>query len=274
MAEKLCELRKKGGGGGKYTETSLWTNPSPNVAFAAQTVTLSDSISNYKYVAIYYKYAGTTDGVNDPMSVIVPVDKFKTSLKNSSTRHNILVLGTETNGNAGWTRNVFYASDTTIEFDTGYRQNAASSSGDICVPTEILGLNELDHGHKMNETILWSNSNPTTNFSAQSITLSDDIDNYDFIGVRYYYNITYNTGDCVSEFLARVSDVKKWTYNTNTRHNAGSFAIQDNGNTVYERTIMYESDTQLRFGSAIQVPGSTQSNGTCLPINIIGYKLS
>jgi hypothetical protein len=94
-------------------------------------------------VAIYYKYAGTKDGVNDPMSVIVPVDKFKTSLK--STMHNILALSAVTNGNFGWTRNVFYASDTTIVFDTGYKQNAASSSGDICVPTEILGLNELKY---------------------------------------------------------------------------------------------------------------------------------
>lgn len=181
MSEKLCTLRTKGGGGGKYTETSLWTNQSPNVAFAAQTVTLSDSISNYKYVAIYYKYAGTTDGVNDPMPVIVPVDKFKTSLKNNSTRHNILVLGVETNGNVGWTRNVFYASDTTIEFDTGYRQNAASSSGDICVPTEILGLNELDQATVA--TI------PEVRFS--SVNTSGRCYGYIYLDLSKYKSMTY-----------------------------------------------------------------------------------
>jgi len=55
MAEKLCELRKKGGGGGKYTETVLWTNPSPNSTMARTTVTLSDDWSNYDYLKIPVK---------------------------------------------------------------------------------------------------------------------------------------------------------------------------------------------------------------------------
>ena len=47
-------LYRCGGGGGMLEETVLWTNPSPTSDFAAQTVTLSDSISNYDYIKFEY----------------------------------------------------------------------------------------------------------------------------------------------------------------------------------------------------------------------------
>jgi hypothetical protein len=45
--------------GGSESETVLWTNPSPTSSFAAQSVTLSDSLLNYKYLKITYRSANT-----------------------------------------------------------------------------------------------------------------------------------------------------------------------------------------------------------------------
>ena len=272
MSETLCTLRTKGGGGGKYTETSLWTNSSPSSAFAAQTVTLSDSISNYKYVAICYKYAGTTDGVNDPMSVIVPVDKFKTSLKNNSTRHNILVLGVETNGNAGWTRNVFYASDTTIEFDTGYRQNAASSSGDICVPTEILGLNELDHAKGFDETVLWTNSAPTTGASSFTCTLSDDWTNYDYIKVSACLSTSSPT-NVLSTMFAKDELAKCRTVSGTNSFNISLTLYLGSGGFYCRRgTANVANNATISFGQASQLGGTGTNSNYLIPVSIAGCK--
>ena len=77
MSEKLCTLRTKGGGGGKYTETSLWTNPSPTSSFSGQTVTLSDSVSNYKYIAIKSGFNSSYYSDSESMTIVVPVDELK-----------------------------------------------------------------------------------------------------------------------------------------------------------------------------------------------------
>ena len=58
MAEKLCQIKKKGGKKESgFDETTLWTNNAPTSAFAAQTITLSDSIDNYDYIKISAVYS-------------------------------------------------------------------------------------------------------------------------------------------------------------------------------------------------------------------------
>ena len=44
------------------TETVLWANPNTSTALSEQTVTLSQSIRNFKYIKAYWKYStGTSD---------------------------------------------------------------------------------------------------------------------------------------------------------------------------------------------------------------------
>ena len=40
---------------GGFTETDLWINPNPSSSFSEQTITLSESMSNYNRVRIYFK---------------------------------------------------------------------------------------------------------------------------------------------------------------------------------------------------------------------------
>ena len=135
MSEKLCELRKKGGGG-RYTETSLWTNQSPSSSFATQTVTLSTGLSNYKYVM--FKVAYATNTLNQTWNLIAKVTDFISATQSNSVP-NYILAERNTSGTMRY-RSAYYVSDTSIKFDT------ATGSDANLIPLEILGLNELDHG--------------------------------------------------------------------------------------------------------------------------------
>lgn len=145
MAEKLCELKKKGGGGGSATwvETILWANPSPSSDFAAQTVTLSDDINNYDYLKVsYVNYNGST-GTNDPFSVLISVSDFKTSLSGNSTRHNAFTYGgLYAPSNTTWTRFMFYNTDTTARFGDCTQVGGSKSANSNSVPLQILGISK------------------------------------------------------------------------------------------------------------------------------------
>lgn len=54
-----AETKKKTAGG--MTETVLWTNSAPTASFSARTVTLSDSLKNYKYFKVVYRSSNTAD---------------------------------------------------------------------------------------------------------------------------------------------------------------------------------------------------------------------
>ena len=147
MAEKLCTLRTKGGGGGSATwvETVLWANPSPTSDFATQTVTLSDDINNYDYLKVSYKNLTTSAGVNDPYSVLISVSDFKTSLSGNSTRHNAFTFGgIYAPSNTNWTRFMFYDTDTTARFGACTQIGGSQSSNSNAVPLQIVGIKQ--HG--------------------------------------------------------------------------------------------------------------------------------
>ena len=141
MAEKLCTLRTKGGGGGKYTETSLWTNQSPTNSFSTQTVTLSQGMSNYKYLKIVHRISAGNATEN---TTIYPVD----DLKRTGNGTYVPLDGLLSKADATYSRSLYYVSDTSITFSTSYKVSNATANDNTNIPLEILGLNELDHGTK------------------------------------------------------------------------------------------------------------------------------
>lgn len=138
MAEKLCELKKKGGGGGKYTETSLWTNSAPTSNFASQSVSLSESMDNFKYIGIKYKRTTTS---TDSITVIILVSEFKLATDGSTNYH----IGLGGNNTNTYTRRCVYQSNTTIGFANAGRIGTSGTDNSLIIPTEILGLNELEY---------------------------------------------------------------------------------------------------------------------------------
>ena len=185
MSEKLCTLRTQGGGGAKYTETSLWTNQSPTSSsgFAAQTVSLSGNISDYKYIAIDYCYG--KDYTNITSREIYTVDDFIKAVKNSGVRHTIGGLTIEDEANASYSRPVFYISDTSVAFGVCSKLDGSGAYATASIPIEILGLNELDHGTKY-----------ITNFVA--IYSGSGISGTNNIASRGYITANASDGDTIS----------------------------------------------------------------------------
>ena len=218
MAEKLCTLRTKGGGGGaKYTETSLWTNPSPSADFVADTtVTLSQGMSNFKYIKI--TWARTTTELSNVGSVIYPVEDFvryKWGTANPTAN-----IGITNTSNAPFARTVIYVSDTKIKFGINARINYANTTNTGNIPLTILGLNELDHG--IVATI------PEIRFSA--INTNGRCYGMVYLDVSKYKSMTYTLGLSNASFAS----------GQYIRVDNNGTAVQEMGKTAGTYTINFD----------------------------------
>ena len=135
MAEKLCTLRKCGGG--KMKETVLWTNPSPTSDFAGVVVDLSDNISHYKYIGIVGAYSKNSN--SNTLECIYPADQLPNAT--SGAAYPVMSI-------AGYRSNTFYfrlinySSDTKIAISSGRSftsSTAPSTNNGVMIPLTIKG---------------------------------------------------------------------------------------------------------------------------------------
>lgn len=122
----------------KYSETTLWTNPAPasTSGFVSQTVTLSDSVQNYKFIKFEFCYNPyQTSKLGE---VIVSID----DLIQTGTIDDIKIAMSLVAGSYIYTRIGRYMSDTTFFFNSCSQYNAsiASISDAAVVPTRIIGI--------------------------------------------------------------------------------------------------------------------------------------
>ena len=221
MAEKLCTLRTKGGGGGRYTETSLWTNQSPSSDFAGQEVTLSDSIENYKYIKINYAYATSYNTGKCNTSIVVSVDDFKNMTYSTNDRHNIGALSVQNQSNTAYNRILFYVSNTAVRFGTCYQQGTNTASNANSIPLEILGLNELDHG--VRPTIPYFGANVTGANTRSAATLKIDTEDYDNLTIG---SVTKDSGITVKN--AQIRDANNTLiYTINVSNSMQTFDVSN-----------------------------------------------
>ena len=266
MSEKLCTLRKKGGGGGKYTETSLWTNPSPTSNFSGQDVTLSESIDNFKYIAVKFKSTTTSSSDSQMATVIYKVEDIKKATSPSAALQPVSAFGNLNSGNTNYNyRYIVYKGSTTLFIANAYSINASGNNSALAIPLEILGLNELDHAKRFDETVLWTNASPTSAFAAQAVTLSDDIDNYDYLKVNYRHS-TSNAIVCAA--LISPSDMKKSMYDLGNNR----MEVTLGSEATYFRRMTYTSDTSINFSTAHKIGATGSSTSYSIPLSVIGCK--
>ncbi len=129
---------EKSGGGTELKETVLWTNSAPNVDFASQTITLSDSIENYKYVMIVAK---TSKSNNTQESDIWDVETFKT-FNNSTKNAPIGIIGFVADSNVSYAnvRRIGYVSNNQIFFSGGVFISATGGNNQWVIPLVVYGL--------------------------------------------------------------------------------------------------------------------------------------
>lgn len=107
----------------------LWTNPNPTSAFASQTITLSSD--DYDMYEIIY-VSESTGTLNRLLKTVKSLKGYDTILEITNP------LGSTTPIR---TRNVTYASDTSLTFSDGYTGNVypLSTDNNKCIPLHIIG---------------------------------------------------------------------------------------------------------------------------------------
>ena len=120
-------------------------------------------------------------------------------------------------------------------------------------------------------TSLWTNNSPTSSFAGQTVTLSQDIDNFAYIGIRCKAGTSSSSE--TNETMFSVADLKKST-SGNSKARLAIGASNSSG-TLYVRGIAYSSDTKITFGDAYRLNNNAgTSNGVCIPTSIVGYNIS
>lgn len=139
MSEKLCALRKIGGG--TLKETTLWTNSAPTSNFASQTITLSDGISNYKFLKIRYR-KNTTENVEH--QVLYDVDDVISQFTSNAGAHYMGSIVERENSTPSYrTAARLYAmsNDTTMTISNAiYIDNPSTAQNAWAIPLEIIGV--------------------------------------------------------------------------------------------------------------------------------------
>ena len=117
--------------------------------------------------------------------------------------------------------------------------------------------NLIDHG-----TILWTNPNPTSSFSAQTITLnSSDYDMYEIV-------YTSENSGGFSSIYNMTKSIKGYGTVLQAVNATGS------ATPIRVRTVTYVSDTKLSFSVGYTGAGYPlgTDNSKCIPLYVIGYK--
>lgn len=119
----------------------------------------------------------------------------------------------------------------------------------------------------MTETVLWTNPSPTSDFTSQTVTLSDDINNYAFIKIQFRRSIGDST---TANVIYAIEDLKKYVGNGSL---FGAMSLWSGTTSSFARRIGYVSDTKISISSLTQIGGNSaagQSSGA--PTQIIGMK--
>lgn len=104
---------------------------------------------------------------------------------------------------------------------------------------------------------LWTNSNPSANFVAQTITLSDSVDNYDHF---------------VIECNQATSNTTKF-YAYGKKNSNGWFAAGLKSDYSYARYFSFTANNnQLYFDNCGIIGQATTINNVLIPVKVYGYK--
>lgn len=138
MAEKLCQLTKKGGG--KMKETTLWTNANPTSNMGSTTITLSQGLSNFKYLKIEFNYATSSSSIIFD-SGLFPTDAFENVTQAAAKQALLLARNDGTIAGRIYARSIKYISDTSIGVGIPYVLNGTESiTTNNLIPTKIIGV--------------------------------------------------------------------------------------------------------------------------------------
>ena len=117
---------------------------------------------------------------------------------------------------------------------------------------------EYLNNNKPNATILWTNNNPTNDFSQQTIQLNSD--DYDCIEILFKLSTTRQQVKSTGIIPKGYGSLLDFLYN------------DGNLNFYNTRYIEYSTTTSLSIANCYSSQGSSVINSRCIPLYIVGYK--
>lgn len=126
----------------------------------------------------------------------------------------------------------------------------------------------------LSETTLWTNSSPTSDQASSTATLSQSIENFDYIALEYKAHKSQTT---TMRAIYSVADVKKCTGTSKAlRMVIGTNDTDTSGSGSFTRVISYGSNTSITIGDAWRYGSTTTSktNAMAILVYIKGLKLT
>ena len=120
-------------------------------------------------------------------------------------------------------------------------------------------------GATQTETVLWTNSAPTNNFSEQTVTLAETINNYDYL--KFTFLRTKSSSDTISVVVA-VSEFKKSVASADKP----TLCMGSTGSYTFVRRFYYVTDTTCSIANALRINAAASDNSFVIPLSIIGIK--
>lgn len=119
------------------------------------------------------------------------------------------------------------------------------------------------------ETILWQNSSPTSAFEAQNLTLSESIDDFDYLSITYAGTISESAPKIKIMFTP--TDLRKSVASSPNPRIIISGHYGSN-NYRLDRTLILNSVTSIAVSAASRVGASGTYNQAAIPLSVIGIK--
>lgn len=249
-----------GGGSGNTTVQPVLIGNFTSATTSAVTRTLTQSIDNFKYLW-FSLYPITSDSVwlNDTTATsqagyaFCDVEYFKT--------HPVtLAYTTGSTGSASYrTAVITYVDGTTI---TSQFSNTGSRN------LYVYGIKDMPRG-RLEETVLWTNSSPTSSFAAQDVTLSQSYKTFDYIKVTARMSTTSAVETSV------IIPLNDFDLYYPTQKASGGINVHRTASDSASRTRAFGpvGETTIHFFTAFSVATSgAQENGSIIPVKISGLK--
>lgn len=136
MAEKLCQLKKKGGSSSGGAETLLWTNPSPTSSQAMSTITLSDNYTNYDLIKVEIRR--TTGDPDIKVSTYISTNDFASVGYVGQDRKVFFMVAASDLSGYVYYRSLHPVSPNQIQFSAA--SNGSGTNNVVAVITNIYGV--------------------------------------------------------------------------------------------------------------------------------------
>ena len=134
--------------------------------------------------------------------------------------------------------------------------------------SEKLAQLEKKGSGELKETVLWTNPSPNADYANATVTLSQSIQNFDFVKI-YYKGIKTSTTE-----RSVIFPKETWNSATRTAH-APWLSINcrnGSGSTPYVRGIIPETSNTVLFDTVHNIVDGSTTNTIVIPLRICGLK--